>query len=400
MVAFCKRMALAVPDCVKRAPSLSFADSNPIQRAIYCGSTRTLRYLMRLGSNPNVRSGQLRQTPLMLVCYVSDRAKRCVMTDLLLANGADETLVDRNRWNPLFYACALGIADVAERLIENAKVELTPVDKDGNTVLHICAMEGHSAILLLLLKEMRLCGTSVNLYNNMGMTPLVVAISQGQPECATLLHSAGGFPRLSENDFACLLSMSYSYPDFARDLLHSMMPAGSKLAEFRLKSPLLSSQDSSSKSSRVTIPDQEAPSSDHSSDTGSQDSLHRLPHRSQQPGTNLSQLANKRTYPCNMIITAVSKKYGNTYQISDRVPQIRPQVPVSPEWVEAVQQYRHLPSLPPTKPAAAPLASRSMTAAALQTEFRKVPFPMKNICLIPRQSEFVGTKLPYSRRRT
>ena len=408
------RMALSVPDCVKRAPSLSFAESNPIQRAIYCGSTRTLRYLLRLGSNPNIRSGQLRQTPLMLVCYVPDRAKRCVMTDLLLANGADETLVDRNRWNSLFYACALGKADVASRLIENAKVELTPVDKEGNTVLHICAMEGHSVILLLLLKEMRLCGSSINLYNNMGMTPLVVAISQGQPECATLLHSAGGFPKLSENDFTCLISMSYSYPDFARELLHSMMPAGSKLTEFRRNSSLQGSE----KNSRVTMPelafnwssDQETSASDHSlasHDTGgSQDNLHHLPelrHRSQyeqQPDTHPNQLANKRTYPCNQIITGVSRKYGNTYRISDRIPQVRPQVPISAAWVGAVQQYSHLPSLPTKhQPAVSPTTLPSMPSRAMTTAAMQVPFPLKSMCLLSRKSEFFGNKLPSLRRR-
>ena len=158
--------------------------------------------------------------------------------------------------------------------------------------------------------------------------------------------------------------------------------------------------------------DQETSASDHSlasHDTGgSQDNLHHLPelrHRSQyeqQPDTHPNQLANKRTYPCNQIITGVSRKYGNTYRISDRIPQVRPQVPISAEWVGAVQQYSHLPSLPTKhQPAVSPtlpsMPLRAMTTAAIQVEYRNVPFPMKS--LLSRKSEFFGNKLPSPRRR-
>ena len=117
---------------------------------------------------------------------------------------------------------------------------------------------------------------------------------------------------------------------------------------------------------------------------------------------NSRTVTNKQTYPCNQIITGVSRKYGNTYRISDRIPQVRPQVPISAEWVGAVQQYSHLPSLPTKhQPAVSPtlpsMPLRAMTTAAIQVEYRNVPFPMKS--LLSRKSEFFGNKLPSPRRR-
>ena len=391
------KMALAVPEFLKHAPVLPFIESNPVQRAIYRGSTRTLRSLLRLGSDANTRCGRLKQTPLMLVCYSPDRNKRSLMTDLLIAGGADERLTDRNGWNALFYACALGISDVAASLINNAKVELTAADKEGNTVLHVCAMEGHSAILMLLLKEMRMCGSSVNLYNNTGLTPLVVAIAQGQAECARLLHNAGGFPKLSRDDFARILSMAFSHPKIARDLLQSMMPAGSKLEIFSRSVtssslPITEIHSCSSASGPPSIcpseqgTDKTLSSAAHSS--ASHDNNHEPTSMSNESpegasrvlselpkvppssgksctcsGHHVNVMATSRygvrkrtvTYPCNHIISALLNSSKPRLQLPSLSTCTKTPVPISPEWLEAVKHYRQPVQLPTHFPSSKPM---------------------------------------------
>ena len=429
-------MSLSVPDSAKRPPKFTFPESKALQRAIASGSTRIMRYLLRQRCDVNAMCGRQRLTPLMFGCYMTDADKRCAVVDMLLSNGADASLTDRKGWNALFYACAMGVVDVAARLLKSPNVDLAAVDVEGNTALHISAMEGHTKIVVMLLKEMRKYGTPINVYNCYGCTPLTVALYNGHTECAAILHEVGGFPKLYENDFPRVVAMSYSQPEFVKESLLAMMPAGSRLSgsprrgkhptfvttlshvKRAMTVPELGIHSYSKRFTRVALPYSSIrPTAGHWSHLSSvlrnrrhttskppqsvafkrtqsyQSTVSQSRHRSatlppptityqrtqslertrpqiidshtlkplpvvtyqdplpKQGSVSKHSAAHRQrtTYPCNEIISALLHKVGPPQRTSGYPSQIKAMSPISPEWIEAVLEYKKLivPTLPP-----------------------------------------------------
>ncbi|XP_056018338.1 uncharacterized protein LOC125671597 isoform X2 [Ostrea edulis] len=93
-------------------------------------------------------------------------------------NGVNFNAVDRNLQTPLHICCLHGHVDAFKFLIKAERTNLTQVDGDGNTVLHIAAREGHPYLCWELLVVMG-CGP-LHLTNREGFTPAELAAQRNK----------------------------------------------------------------------------------------------------------------------------------------------------------------------------------------------------------------------------
>ncbi len=178
------------------------------QRAVKAGACERVRYLIRRASTNrevNAACGTLQMRPLMAACYVTDGKKRRSMVQLLLAKGANPTLVDAHGRNAVMYACALALGGVVADLVRNCDFDLNAADENGNTALHFSAMAGERGVLEKMLKEMRKYRLDISVRNCYFLTPLAVALLRGHWDCVQLLHDAGGCPRFSASELTEIL---------------------------------------------------------------------------------------------------------------------------------------------------------------------------------------------------
>ena len=187
-------------------PAAPFHETKALQRAILGNSPKKVRFLLRQGSNVNVPCGRKRIRPLMLACYVEKVRKREKIVDMLLQAGAAPGMFDCDGRNALFYACALEREDMVSKILRGVDFDLAAKDRDGNTVLHACAMVGVPSILGNVLVTLTKYGVDVNQRNALKLTPLAAALLCENLECAVVLHKFGACPRYSEEDLQMIFS--------------------------------------------------------------------------------------------------------------------------------------------------------------------------------------------------
>ena len=109
------------------------------------------------------------------------------IVELLLNNGARVDTKNREGNDALLLACSKGFTKVVQVLLQagsNPRV----VNDLGNTIVHMCAMTGHSELLDMLLD---LEVPFINLSNSDGDTPLHLAIKNNHAEVAAVLIRKG-----------------------------------------------------------------------------------------------------------------------------------------------------------------------------------------------------------------
>ncbi|WIA13987.1 hypothetical protein OEZ85_002550 [Tetradesmus obliquus] len=94
---------------------------------------------------------------------------------------------------PLLAACYAGRSDCAQLLIESGS-NIFACDKDGNGVLHLAAINGHTQLLQLLLLKAEAQAITPQLtaaVNLSGFSPLHYAAFAGNAACVRALLAAG-----------------------------------------------------------------------------------------------------------------------------------------------------------------------------------------------------------------
>lgn len=128
------------------------------------------------------------------------------IVELLLANGANPKVVDRNRITPLHYANQVKIAE----LLIKRGADVNALTVKGYTPLHYIAERGYgvqgslSAVKTaeLLIKK----GAKVNVMAGDGTTPLYKAVYNNKTEMAGLLLRYGANPNIVDDNSATVLS--------------------------------------------------------------------------------------------------------------------------------------------------------------------------------------------------
>ncbi len=106
-------------------------------------------------------------------------------------SGGESSVRMREGDTPLIDAARHGRADdVAALLSDGADVNETMANGSGRTALWPACMNGHAAIVTILVDA----GADVDQADNEGDTPLYVACDNGHTEVVTILISAGAYP--------------------------------------------------------------------------------------------------------------------------------------------------------------------------------------------------------------
>ncbi|KAG2484953.1 hypothetical protein HYH03_016251 [Edaphochlamys debaryana] len=170
--------------------------------------------------------------------YIAVQEKKLDVAGLLLERGCDPNLpLHPAMWTPLAKAAKVGSAELV-RLILNkggSRVDRSLATKDGWTVLHIAAFDGHIDVLRAVLAPssadapgQRGPAVDVNARTKDGATALLSAVQQGKLDCVRLLIEAGADVNQGMNSTTLPLTMA------ARkgweDILSLLLASGASLA--------------------------------------------------------------------------------------------------------------------------------------------------------------------------
>ncbi|MDD9900531.1 MAG: ankyrin repeat domain-containing protein [Alphaproteobacteria bacterium] len=134
---------------------------------------------------------------------------------------ADLEVKDESRNTPLLRALKKGHTDMAEKIIESG-ADLTAIDKDGCTALHLAALLGYPAILRTILRIKDKRNVDIDAVNRYGQTPLIMAASGGNAMMTHLLLLQKSNPEAQASDdgmTALMYATKSGYIDTISNLL-------------------------------------------------------------------------------------------------------------------------------------------------------------------------------------
>jgi ankyrin repeat protein len=160
-----------------------------IQAAALGGQTLIVRLLLENGADATVANKE-GWTPLN---SASDSGHVDVVK-LLLEKGADVAVATNLGWTPLNTASNKGHVDVVKLLLENG-ADATVVNKEGWTPLNTASDSGHVGVVKLLLEN----GADIAVATKDGWTPLNTASSKGHVDVVKLLLEKGADATVATN---------------------------------------------------------------------------------------------------------------------------------------------------------------------------------------------------------
>ncbi|XP_071084984.1 inversin-like [Haliotis cracherodii] len=196
--------------------------NNILLLACYGGNVKIVEYIISHDAHGINCTGESLRTPLMAAAYMGHGH----VFDLLVRKGADLTPVDDAGDNILHVACLGGDFDVVSRVLEQDKVDInsrgqcsrtplmmaarrgehdifsllvneeadaSPVDDDGNNILHMACQGGQMEIVKYILKNMMTVIVDINARNKRNETATMHATNGS--ELCNLLVSRGGCTR-------------------------------------------------------------------------------------------------------------------------------------------------------------------------------------------------------------
>jgi ankyrin repeat protein len=141
------------------------------------------------------------------------------MVELLLSEGADVTVADKDGWTPLIAASSKGHLDVVRLFLDNG-AEVNLKDKTARAAISYAAGGGHRTIVQLLLKE----GADVTVADKDGWTPLIAASSKGHLDVVRLLLDNGAEVNLK--DKTARAAISYAAEGGHRTIVQLLLKKG------------------------------------------------------------------------------------------------------------------------------------------------------------------------------
>jgi len=184
----------------------------PLHTAVLVDDVFKLRELLDQGSDPNAmdHDGII---PLHLACM--ENRQNLVL--ILLGSGADGSIIDTGRRSPLHYAVKLGFTKVVQSLLEY-DTYLEGKDRNGQTVLHVAALEEHTQTLQMLISRANKHGTEedvrrfINMQNRDKQTALHIAAERGYCDIVQILLNFKADLSICDQDQATALHLACGSP--------------------------------------------------------------------------------------------------------------------------------------------------------------------------------------------
>jgi len=161
----------------------TFAGLGPLHYAAGHGRNEIVRLLISSGAQVNLK-GKWDATPLHIAAFNAHWGTVL----LLLEKGADAKAVKEDGSSVLHELAQASSAGVpAAKALIAAKVDVNAVNKQGQTALHLAAMQGNKPIVELLLDS----GADVNAKDKKDKTALELARKRRKQEVVALLQARG-----------------------------------------------------------------------------------------------------------------------------------------------------------------------------------------------------------------
>ncbi|KAG9391473.1 Ankyrin repeats (3 copies) [Carpediemonas membranifera] len=188
--------------------------ATPLYIACVSGETKSVRFLLNEGADPNVRTNTGR-TPLIAAVFEGFTT----IIGLLLDAGADCTVALPSGCSALHIAADRGFVDIAEMLL-NADPDMVDVaDDDGWSPLHTAAYYNQDRIVALLIKA----GATLDLVTEDERTPLHLACNHGRIDSVMILLAAGASTYKSSKCVTCLGAAAFEGHDA---IVHALLQHG------------------------------------------------------------------------------------------------------------------------------------------------------------------------------
>ena len=162
--------------------------------AVYKCRHRKVKFLLDNGLSISAKN-DYGYSVLVAALHIENNAKRSKMFAFLLDQDADPLQKDpKHKRNALAWASLLGREEQVNLLLDTfmGEFDFHEKDKDGMTPLHLATQAGHSEVVKSLVREMRKYGTTVDIPDNLGLTPFLHAKRLGYGLIADILKEEGG----------------------------------------------------------------------------------------------------------------------------------------------------------------------------------------------------------------
>lgn len=161
----------------------------PLQLAVTTGSKEIIKMLVDAGADVNATDNSGKS-----VLIYGIKAGRTEAVRYLKELGADISCTDNEGRTAIDYANVTGLTQMVENVMDANENKR---DSYGNTPLHQSCCNGHSEVVKLMLQKE---STDVNATNDIGETPLYIAVRENNMYITELLIQAGADANKKDND--------------------------------------------------------------------------------------------------------------------------------------------------------------------------------------------------------
>ncbi len=144
--------------------------------AIRTGRCKKIQLALQLGWDLNERDPELLRTPLIELSFLEREATAARLCKRFLFAGARPDLKDASGRNALHWACVKGREKLVDIFVNNwEEYDINAQDDQGNTALSLAVISSNVNIVRKLIAFLTRFRLSVDVPNNNGETPLILA---------------------------------------------------------------------------------------------------------------------------------------------------------------------------------------------------------------------------------